>query len=123
VVLQLFEDDLLPERRDVPTSLVKFEHFITDVQAAIATVGRATFARDRHTANENYSVVYPPKSEPEPYICPNCGKHTRHELRCIDCGMYFCNYCMSTKTVEEIGRSENVKCPGCGSMNTKSIEH
>ena len=59
--LELCENDLIEQNRDLPTSAVSFAHFRGSVQEAIIVVGSATFYRHRGTINENFNTVFPPK--------------------------------------------------------------
>lgn len=59
--LELYEEDLREECRNISTSLVGFEHLTPQTQEAVRAVGRATFYRNKGTASENYNAVYPPK--------------------------------------------------------------
>lgn len=59
--LELYEEDLREEYKNVSTSIVSFEHLIPHVQEAVRAAGRAIFYRNKGTASENYNAVYPPK--------------------------------------------------------------
>jgi hypothetical protein len=60
--LELYEEDLLKELRDCPTSSIGFDHLTTKAQEAVSVVGKATFYRNKGTVQENCNVVYPHKN-------------------------------------------------------------
>lgn len=58
--LTIDREDLKPEHRDVNCSLLKFDHFLPEVQNAVRVVGQATF---REYSGNSYSVIRPHPEE------------------------------------------------------------
>jgi hypothetical protein len=61
MILELLEEDLHSDCRNVPTSSVEFKHLTEEAQNAVTIVGSATFYRDKGSRKENYNRVYPSK--------------------------------------------------------------
>lgn len=55
--LELNDEDLKFECRDVNPSMTKFEHFQHEAQKAIEAVGKGTYYNNDRS---NYNVIYPP---------------------------------------------------------------
>ncbi len=66
---------------------------------------------------EEFSLKELEEKSPETGKCQHCGKESKKQVFCAECGEPFCEKC--AKTTKQVGDKTEMQCPNCGAKTKK----